>query len=124
MPIQRGTVPFDFSVLRNVQLAVKIDIGASTYWSEISNVQTCENLLMNGHINAVQFLERLPEGYLSKRQELIDELKAQQQAVAPPATTDGTGMSMESTSEQSESIQPHGGSGNGSLQRALNREGA
>lgn len=124
MPIQRGTVPFDFSVLRNVQLAVKIDIGASTYWSEISNVQTCENLLMNGHINAVQFLERLPEGYLSKRQELIDELKAQQQAVAPPAPTDGTGMSMESTSGQSESIQPHGGSGNGSLQRALNREGA
>lgn len=122
MPIQKGTVPFDFSILRNVQLAVKIDVGASSYWSETATVQTIEYLLMNGHINAVQFLERLPEGYLSKRQELIDELKSMMQPPAAPQNA-GTGMSMDTTGNQSDSIQPRSGSGNGSLQRALNREG-
>lgn len=124
MQIQKGTVPFDFRILKDVRLAVKIDVGASSYWSEIATVQTCENLLMNGHINVIQFLERLPEGYLSKKQELIDELKAAQTGVQPPQLPGGTGMSMDTTAQTSADIQPHGGSGNGALQRALNREGA
>ena len=124
MQIQKGTVPFDFRILKDVRLAVKIDVGASSYWSEIATVQTCENLLMNGHINVIQFLERLPEGYLSKKQELIDELKAAQTGVQPPQLPGGTDMSMDTTGQTSADIQPHGGPGNGALQRALNREGA
>lgn len=124
MQIQKGTVPFDFRILKDIRLAVKIDVGASSYWSEIATVQTCENLLMNGHINVIQFLERLPEGYLSKKQELIDELKAAQTGVQLPQLPSGTGMSMDTTAQTSADIQPHGGSGNGALQRALNREGA
>lgn len=124
MQIQKGTVPFDFRILKDVRLAVKIDVGASSYWSEIATVQTCENLLMNGHINVIQFLERLPEGYLSKKQELIDELKAAQTGVQPPQLPSGTDMSMDTTAQTSADIQPHGGPGNGALQRALNREGA
>lgn len=124
MQIQKGTVPFDFRILKDIRLAVKIDVGASSYWSEIATVQTCENLLMNGHINVIQFLERLPEGYLSKKQELIDELKAAQTGVQPPQLPSGTDMSMDTTAQTSADIQPHGGSGNGALQRALNREGA
>ena len=124
MQIQKGTVPFDFRILKDIRLAVKIDVGASSYWSEIATVQTCENLLMNGHINVIQFLERLPEGYLSKKQELIDELKAAQTGVQPPQLPSGTDMSMDTTAQTSADIQPHGGPGNGALQRALNREGA
>lgn len=124
MQIQKGTVPFDFRILKDIRLAVKIDVGASSYWSEIATVQTCENLLMNGHINVTQFLERLPEGYLSKKQELIDELKAAQTGVQLPQLPSGTGMSMDTTEQTSADIQPHGGPGNGALQRALNREGA
>lgn len=124
MQIQKGTVPFDFRILKDIRLAVKIDVGASSYWSEIATVQTCENLLMNGHINVIQFLERLPEGYLSKKQGLIDELKAAQTVVQPPQLPSGTGMSMDTTAQTSADIQPHGGPGNGALQRALNREGA
>lgn len=121
LPAQTFLQPFDFSVLKEIQLNIKLDVGASSYWSEMANVQTLENLLMNGHITVVQFLERLPGGYLVKKQELIDELKAQ---MLPPGATGGagTGMSMESTS--SEEIEVNPGSGNAALQRALNREGA
>ena len=121
LPEQNYLAEFDFSKLKKVQLAIKQDVGASSYWSEMANVQTLENLLMNGHIDAVQFLERIPSGYVAKKQELIQQLKAAKAALFPAgdAGSMGTGMSME-TSDQ---MAVAGGSGNGALQRAINREG-
>lgn len=119
LPSQIFMEPFDFSALKNLQLSIRQDVGASSYWSEMANVQTLENLLMNGHIDAVQFLERLPSGYLVKKQELIDELKSRR--MLPPVASGGTGMSPETIAED---IPVNPGSGNASLQRALNREGA
>lgn len=119
LPDRMVTVEFDFSVLRKVQMGVKQDVGASSYWSEIANMQTLDNLLMNGHIDAVQYLERMPNGYVARKQELIDELKARR-ALPPPGSPMGTGM----TRETSDQIDPSGGSGNAALQRAINREGA
>lgn len=120
LPPQTVMQLFDFSMLEDVQLSIKLDVGASSYWSELANVQTLENLLMKGHITVVQFLERLPGGYLAKKQELIDELKAQMMTPPPAPPDTGTGMSTETTSED---MPVQGGSGNASLQRALNREG-
>lgn len=120
IPETPSMVDFDFAVLKKVQMGVKQDVGASSYWSEIANMQTLDNLLMNRHINAVQYLERMPNGYIARKQELIAELKAQMGMSAPSAST-GTGMSMETTSE---TAPVEGGSGNAALQRALNKEGA
>ena len=119
LPAQTFMQSFDFSILKEVQLAIKQDVGASSYWSEMASMQTLDNLLMNDRINLKQYLERLPNGYLSKKQELLDEITA---PAMPPAgqQNTGTGMSMETTSEN---IEVQGGSGNSSLQRALNREG-
>ena len=111
--------PFDFSVLREIQLSVKIDVGASSYWSEMASMQTLDNLLMNKLITPKQYIERLPNGYITKKQELLEELAAA--SMAPPAAPGGTGMSPETTSED---MAVQGGSGNHGLQRALNREGA
>lgn len=121
LPEQVFMEPFDFSRLKDVQLSIKQDVGASSYWSEMANVQTLENLLMNDRIDTIDFLERLPSGYLVKKQELIEKLKAKTTLPPPGGTNTGTGMSMETTS-QNMPINP--GSGNASLQRALNREGA
>ena len=119
IPDKIVSVDFDFSVLKNVRMAIRQDVGASSYWSEIANMQTLDNLLMNHHIDAVQYLERMPSGYIAKKQALINELKARQQMMMPPAGG-GTGMAKE-TSDQ---IEVTGGSGNSALQRALNKEGA
>ena len=120
LPEQIFMEPFDFSRIREIQLSIKQDVGASSYWSEMANVQTLENLLMNDRIETVDFLERLPSGYLVKKQELIEKLKARSVMPHPGMQNTGTGMSMETTSDQ---IPAQGGSGNGALQRALNREG-
>ena len=119
LPTQTFMQSFDFPILKEVQLAIRQDVGASSYWSEMASMQTLDNLLMNDRINLKQYLERLPNGYLSKKQELLDEITA---PAMPPAgqQNTGTGMSMETTSEN---IEVQGGSGNASLQRALNREG-
>lgn len=122
IPPQDFNVTFDFSILKSVQLSIKQDVGASSYWSEMANVQTLENLMMNDRIDTIDFLERLPSGYLTKKQELIDKLTAKQGAILPEqGANTGTDMSMATTSQNME-INP--GSGNGALQRALNREGA
>lgn len=113
---------FDFGRLKEVQLSIKQDVGASSYWSEMASMQTLDNLLMNKHITLKQYLERLPNGYISKKQELLDELNAPALPSVPMPGNSGTGMSMETTS--SENIEVNPGSGNAALQRALNREGA
>lgn len=117
-PVQ---VEFDFAKIRNFPAAIKQDVGASSYWSEMANMQTLDNLLINKHITLKQYLERLPSGYISKKQELIQEIQAAQMPPAPtPAPpAGGTGMAPETI----EQIQVQGGPGNAKLQRALNAQG-
>jgi hypothetical protein len=118
LPQQEFTQDFDFAELREVQMAVRQDVGASSYWSEMASMQTLDNLLMNKLITPKQYIERLPNGYITKKQELLDDFAAQM--AIPPKTSSGTGMSTETTSEN---MEVQGGPGNAGLQRALNREG-
>ncbi|MCD8374907.1 MAG: hypothetical protein LUC20_07440 [Oscillospiraceae bacterium] len=79
----RGTewaAPFDFSLLRRAGLGLKLDVGASSYWSEIASLQMLDNLLLRDKISVVDYLERIPDGYIAKRGELIDSITARQSA--------------------------------------------
>lgn len=107
--------PFDFSVLEEIPMSLKLDVGASAYWSEIMTVQTLDNLLMNGKLDLVDYLERIPEGYVTKRHELIEKLKGMQAGM----TAEPSGSIIGGSSE----IPVEGGSGYGQLQRALNETG-
>ena len=117
---QTFTQPFDFSILKEIPLTIEQEVGASSYWSEMASMQTLDNLLMNNMITKKQYIERLPNGYINKKQELLADFAAEKMAMMPPAPA-GTNMSVETTSED---IPVQGGSGNASLQRALNAEGA
>ena len=116
LPAQQFEEMFDFGTLREYTLSVKQDAGASSYWSEIASMQTLDNLLMNKQITLLQYLERVPAGYISKKQELIDEMKAAE--MPQPGGMPG-GMGTMNANE----MPVAGGPGNGALQRALNREG-
>ena len=71
------SLPFDFSQLKQHPMTLKLDVGASSYYSEIAAIQTLDNLLTGGHISALQYLERIPDGYIPARRALINEMKAQ-----------------------------------------------
>ena len=113
------TEDFDFADLKDFQMNIRHDVGASSYWSEIANMQTLDNLLMNKQITLKQYLERIPNGYIAKRQELVDEIDATAAMAAASGAT-GTGMAKDNIN----SMPVEGGPGNGALQRALNRQGA
>lgn len=79
LPDQDFNRPFDFSVLKEIPMSIQLDVGASSYWSEIASQQTLDNLLVQNKIDLVDYLERIPNGYITKKQELIEKLKAAQQ---------------------------------------------
>jgi hypothetical protein len=65
----------DCSKFRDVPFTMKIDVGASSYYSEIASIQTLDNLLQQGRITTEQYLERIPDGYIPDRQGLLNSLK-------------------------------------------------
>lgn len=114
-----STIPmqFDFSTFKNHPMLLKLEAGASSYYSEIAAMQTLDNLLMNGHISAVQYLERVPDGYVPGRRKLIAELKnTMAMAQAPQLQAPGA------NAIPAEMQIPEGG-GYSQLQRAINETG-
>ena len=85
-----AVTPFDFGTLDRAALSLKLDVGGSAYWSEIAQMNTLDNLLMNNQITIVDYLERVPNGYISSQQELIDTLKERQMMMSMPQGASGT----------------------------------
>ena len=103
---------FDFSELKDMPMTLKLDVGASSYYSEVASIQTLSNMLQQGVIDGIQFLERVPDGYVPGRRELINELKQRQQMQAPQAPVQ----------EEEQPEIPTGG-GYSRLQRVINETG-
>ena len=68
---------FDFSEIDYDSFNIKVNIGNATYWSQLMQVQTMDSFFKNGIIDdALIYLEHVPEGYVSGKEELIRDLKA------------------------------------------------
>lgn len=114
--------PFDFSVLEDHPMTLKLDVGASSYYSEIAAMSTLDNLLMNGHITAVEYLERVPESYIPAKKKLIQQIERRM-----GMAQDQTQMPTPTGNNQSGPLIGHpdipSGSGYSSLQRKINAAG-
>lgn len=77
-------VPFDFSALRGIPCSVELDVGASSYWSEIASMQTLDNLLTQGKISTVEYLKRLPSGQIADREGLVALLERREAMMNNP----------------------------------------
>lgn len=73
---------FNAELLRDKLINVSIDVGASSHWSEITSMQTLDQLLQGQFIDFIQYLERIPAGTVPKKQELIEQLKEAQKQQA------------------------------------------
>jgi hypothetical protein len=72
-------VPFDGSQYNETTFSLKIDVGASTQWSEIASIQTLDALLDKQLITFRQYLERIASGLIPDKEGLIDEVEQQEQ---------------------------------------------
>lgn len=75
---RRVVEPYDFSRFKHLWLQMRVDVGASSYFSEIAMTQTLDNLRANGTLDVIQYLERLPDKLIPRKAELIGELKEAQ----------------------------------------------
>ena len=120
-------VPFDFSVLKKIPFTVELDVGASSYWSEIASMQTLDNLLMQGKISTVEYLKRIPAGQITDRETLIAVLEEQermQMAAAGIVPPQPDGQGGDAPGAATEAAPPvRGGPGNWALQRKINETG-
>ena len=112
-------VPFDFGNLKKIPMSINLDVGASSYWSEIANQQTLDNLLINRMIPVTEYLKRLPSGTITDREALIDALEREQQAQSGGAGV----MNGEQLVDSGQPPEIEGGAGNRELQRKINQEG-
>ncbi len=71
-------VPFDPERYKSLLITARVDVGASTMWSESVSAQTLDGLLSSGIITPLQYLERFPKGIIPDVNGLIDDLKVQQ----------------------------------------------
>ena len=90
---------FNFDELQNVALNIKIEVGASSYWSEIGETQTLENLLDRQIIDNKLFVELLPVGNLSEKNKVLEYIIRQERAQLMADTQDGIGSVIEKTLE-------------------------
>jgi len=124
-------VPFDFATLGQIPLSMKLDVGGSAYWSEIAQMNTLDNLLMQKQIDVIDYLERVPNGYITNQQELIATLRQRRQqaqmAQMNPAVqmpTENPGVDSPVLDGVSGQTQMPAGRGYSELQRKINQTGA
>lgn len=74
------TTIIDFSEINEPNYALNVDVGAASYWSEITQIQTLDALFKAGVItDAVTYLESLPDHVLRNKDKLIEKIKQQQE---------------------------------------------
>ena len=91
---------FDFNQLKKLWFNIRVDVGATTYYSEIAMVQTLDNLRRDGTLEIIDYLERIPDKLIPRKQDLIEDIKkrtaevAQQTAAMQQATLEQQGGMM------------------------------
>ncbi len=67
------------SKYKNCLFDCRVEAGNAGYWSEIATLNTLNSLLQSGNITMAQYLERIPDKLIPKKEELLEEIKASAQ---------------------------------------------
>ena len=82
----KQAVTLDFSAINADALELNIDVGSSSYWSELTQIQTLDNLFSKGIIaDAATYLDAMPDKYVPGKQKIIEQIKARQEMQAQVA---------------------------------------
>jgi hypothetical protein len=72
---QKTAQVFDFTLLKDIWLNVKVDVGTTNIWSDEARKRTITNLMSAGKIEFIDWLERMDDSDIPNRQGLIDKLR-------------------------------------------------
>ena len=68
-------VPYDFTKFKYMWHNIRVNSGATTYYSEIAMVQTLDNLRRDGTLEIIDYLERIPDKLIPRKAELVRDLR-------------------------------------------------
>lgn len=115
---------FDFSILKDHPMTIKLEPGSGAYFNEITAATTLDNLLRMGQIDIIDYLERIPDSAIPQRYALLERKKQQQQQMQM--------MQMQMQQPQQEGMEPEedegaievqGGRGYNHLAHVINKTG-
>lgn len=72
---EQQEILFDFGILNEYVIRMKVDIGAAAYWSEITASTTLDNLYQAGLIDPVLYLESIPDHLIPNKGKIVEEAK-------------------------------------------------
>lgn len=96
-------LPFDGERYKELLISTKVEVGASTLWSESQSIRTLDSLFDRQVIDVVQYLSRLPKGTVPGVNGLIRELQA--------ANASLPGAAKQTPAQGGTAAGPRGGSG-------------
>lgn len=80
---KNASVLVDFSKADTEAMKLKVEVGAASYWSELVQIETADNLYKNGVItDAVTYLESIPDKYIRGKNKIIARLEEEKKAIA------------------------------------------
>ena len=87
---QNADFAIDFNQIDYDSLKIRVDIGEASYWSEIMQTQTMDNLFNKGLItDAATYIKSIPDKYLPNKQEILTGIeRAMGQSSGTPQITD------------------------------------
>lgn len=92
---RRVMVDYDFSKFKHLWYNVRVNAGATNYFSEIAMVQTLDNLRRDGVLEILDYLERIPDKLIPRKEELVEDLKQRMaQTQAAPVAAGGSSVAM------------------------------
>ena len=71
--------------MENILFSCTSQAGPSSHWSEIAQVTTLDHLLTSGAIRFSEYLERVPDGYIPEKEELLEKARRREEENGFPA---------------------------------------
>lgn len=81
-----GPVLFDFASLNVDAMELNVDVGTSAYWSELTQLSTNDNLLLQGILDkgviedCITYIEGIPDKQLNNKNKILERLKQKKAA--------------------------------------------
>ena len=101
-----GYMVFDAERYKDLVITARIDVGASTLWSEAVSISNLGNLLSGQLISFIEYLERIPKGLIPDVTGLINARKQQEQQAQMAAGQQAAIEQQQAMTEQSASVSP------------------
>lgn len=112
-------VLIDFDTVNVDEMELEIEVGAASYWSELTTIQTLDNLLSSGILSIEDpesiliYLNNMPTGYLPGKADIVkyyekrlEEQQLQQQAAAVADQIQSDQAIQESEEPDAQSVTP------------------